>query len=115
MDQPLLVFTDSAFENGAATVGALIVDPELRKSMVYDGSIPEALVKKWQSSGSKQVISQAELAAVVLARDMTKGILKGRRVIFFVDNEAARFALIAKGLVVNHQCKFSLRSSTKQI
>ena len=91
---PLLVFTDSAFENGVATVGALIVDPELRKSMVYDGSIPEALVKKWQSSGSKQVISQAELAAVVLARDLTKGILKGRRVIFFVDNEAARFALI---------------------
>lgn len=53
---PLLVFTDSAFENGVATVGALIVDPELRKSMVYDGAIPEALVKKWQSSGSKQVI-----------------------------------------------------------
>ena len=77
-----------------ATLGALIVDPEMKKSLVYDGWIPNRLIEKWQSSGAKQIISQAELATVVLTRDETKRLLENRRVIFFVDNEAARFALI---------------------
>ena len=91
---PIIVFTDSAFESDVATVGALVVDPELQKSLVYDGAIPRQMVDKWQSKGSKQIISQAELATVVLIREETKALLKDRRVIFFIDNEAARFALI---------------------
>lgn len=91
---PMLVFTDSAFEKGAATVGALILDPELGKALVYDGDVPKPIIAKWQSSGGKQIISQSELATVVLARVETKALLKNRRVIFFIDNEAARFALI---------------------
>lgn len=91
---PMLVFTDSAFEKGAATVGALVLDPELGKAIVYDGDVPKPIIAKWQSSGAKQIISQSELATVVLARVETKALLKNRRVIFFVDNEAARFALI---------------------
>ncbi len=91
---PIIVFTDSAFEGNIATVGALVVDPELQKSLVYDGTIPQQLVSKWQSKGLKQIISQAELATVVLIRDETRTILRDRRVIFFIDNEAARFALI---------------------
>ena len=71
-----------------------MVDPELQKSLVYDGAIPRQMVDKWQSKGSKQIISQAELATVVLIREETKALLKDRRVIFFIDNEAARFALI---------------------
>ena len=65
-----------------------------QKSLVYDGTIHQSLVSKWQSSGAKQIISQAELAAVVLVRDEIKRLLENRKVIFFVDNEAARYSLI---------------------
>ena len=91
---PIVVFTDSAFDNQVATVGALVVDPMAQKSLVYDGAIHQSLVSKWQSSGAKQIISQAELAAVVLVRDEIKRLLENRKVIFFVDNEAARYSLI---------------------
>ena len=91
---PLVVFTDSAFDNQMATVGALVVDPIAQKSLVYDGSIPQSLISKWQSNGAKQIISQSELAAVVLVRDEIKRLLENRKVIFFVDNEAARYSLI---------------------
>ena len=81
----IVIFTDSTFDNREATA---------KKSLVYDGAVPRSLVSKWQSSGAKQIISQAELAAVVLVRDEIKRLVENRKVIFFVDNEAARYSLI---------------------
>ena len=40
------------------------------------------------------MISQAELAVVVAMRFMLGARLNGRRIIYFIDNEAARFAIL---------------------
>ena len=64
------------------------------KPEVYDGEIPADLIHHWQSTGQQQVISQAELAVVVAMRHMLKQRLAGRRVIYFIDNEAAKFSLL---------------------
>lgn len=91
---PVLIFTDSAFENGTAHIGALVIDPGVGKPLIFDGKIRDDVVKKWQSRGIEQVISQAELATAVAVRINFKKVLKGRKAIFFIDNEAARYALI---------------------
>lgn len=91
---PILIFTDSAFEKGIATMGALVILPDGEPPLVFDGSIPQQIINKWTSSGSKQVIAQAELLTVVAMRYNLRHMLHRRKVIFFIDNEAARFALI---------------------
>ena len=91
---PILIFTDSAFEKGIATMGALVILPDGEPPLVFDGSIPQQIINKWTSSGSKQVIAQAELLTVVAMRYNLRHMLHRKKVIFFIDNEAARFALI---------------------
>ena len=77
-----------------AHIGALVIDPGVGKPLIFDGKIRDDVVKKWQSGGIEQVISQAELATAVAVRINFKKVLKGRKAIFFIDNEAARYALI---------------------
>ena len=47
-----------------------------------------------EEGGEQQVVGQTELLPAVLARRVWKDKLRGRLVVYFVDNEAARFALI---------------------
>lgn len=91
---PVLIFTDSAFENGVASIGALVIDPGAGKPLIFDGKIRDDVIKKRQSYGAEQVISQAELATAVAIGINFKQVLKGRKAIFFIDNESARYALI---------------------
>ena len=69
---PILLFTDAAFEDGIAGIGAVLVDTLGGKPEVYDGQIPADLIRHWQPTGQQQVISQAELAVVVAMRHMLK-------------------------------------------
>ena len=89
-----ILLTDAAFEDGIAGIGAVLVDTLGGKPEVYDGQIPADLIRHWQATGQQQVISQAELAVVVATRHMLKERLSGRRVIYFIDNEAAKFSLL---------------------
>ena len=93
---PILLFTDAAKEDGVAGIGAVLVDTLGGKPEVYDddGEIPADLIQHWQATGQQQVISQAELAVVVAMRHMLKERLSGRRVMYFIDNEAAKFSLL---------------------
>lgn len=91
---PIVVFTDSAFEGGVATAGALVIDPLRGPPLVFDGVVPHEVVSKWMEAGSKQVISQAELFVLVCMRVGLKHSFHRRKVLFFADNEAARFAII---------------------
>lgn len=70
------------------------MDPGTGKPLIFDGQISDRVVSKWQSGGIEQIISQAELATAVAVRINFKRVLKGRKVIFFIDNESARYALI---------------------
>ena len=52
------------------------------------------LVKHWSELVGDQVITQAESCAALLARRNFVVQLSQRRVVFYIDNEAARFSLI---------------------
>lgn len=91
---PIIVFTDAAHEGDSAPVGAIVFDNAGGNPLVFDGAVPQEIVDKWKSKGSKQIISQAELFAVVCIRYNLRNLFCRRKVIFFVDNEAARFCII---------------------
>ena len=91
---PVLIFTDAAYENDVATWGIVLIDTKSNTRTASGGQIPSSLVDVWHSLGSQQVITLAEAFAVLLARVSFRAILKSRRVIFWVDNEGARYNLI---------------------
>ena len=55
--------------------------------------MPAARVEQWLAEKS-QAINQVELHPVTVALKIWKGALADRDVIFWIDNEAARFGLI---------------------
>ena len=92
--KPILLFTDASYEGGKSGIRAVLVDTLGGKPEIFDGEIPEDVIRHWQSTGQEQVISQAELAVVVMMRHMLRTRLAGRRVIYFIDNEAARHSTL---------------------
>ena len=57
--------------------------------------MPDSLVDSWKSHAAQwQVIGQAELYPLLVARHTWKHFLHGRRVIFFQDNEGARLTMV---------------------
>ena len=91
--KPILVFTDGSWDGTYAGIGAAVIDTLTDERMVYAGEVPSELTKAW-SRTSSQIISQIELFALVLIRWIWKEKMTDRRCIFFIDNEAARYAAI---------------------
>ncbi|CAE7304283.1 unnamed protein product [Symbiodinium sp. CCMP2592] len=93
---PVLVFTDGACEQEGSLVihGALLYDPVSGRKEVFGDHVPESLVAAWKRGGRKQVIYFAEIFPVVVAKATWKDVIAGRRVLFFLDNEGARFTFI---------------------
>ncbi|CAE7519874.1 unnamed protein product [Symbiodinium sp. CCMP2592] len=93
---PVIVFTDGACEERGSQVthGAVIVDVASQTYEVFGGHIPGPLVEVWRGSGRVQLIFFAELYPVLIARRTWGKVLRNRRALFFVDNEAAKAALI---------------------
>ena len=56
--------------------------------------VPKHIVDEWKTGGIQQVITQVEAYPVLLAKELFGETWKGRRVISFIDNDAARFSLI---------------------
>ena len=108
--RPILVFTDGACEGIGrldVTIGAVIYDTANNKSEMWGGNVCSELVTIWRNEGKTQVIGQAELLPTAMARCSNMERFRHRRIIFFVDNDSARQALI-KGWSPS-------RSSTKTI
>ena len=57
--------------------------------------ILDELVGEWKSSGTTEVIAQAELLPVALAKNLWAERMRDRRVFFFIDNEGAKFQCIS--------------------
>ncbi|CAE7385689.1 unnamed protein product [Symbiodinium sp. CCMP2592] len=93
-EQPVLIFTDAAYEKGVAAYGVVVLDPFTSSKLVAGGRIPTRLVDFWKLESPEQVIAQAEAFAVVLARESFRSLIHGRRTIYFIDNEGAREVLI---------------------
>ena len=93
---PLLLFTDGAAEESfeRVTHGAVLVDPWKQTSYYFGDHIPDEFLRLWTRSGKRQVIAQAEVFPVVIAKSTWEESLKGRSILWFLDNESARMALI---------------------
>ncbi|CAE7837068.1 gpt [Symbiodinium sp. CCMP2592] len=92
--RPLVIFTDAAYEQGVATWGLVVLDPDSGRREVAGGQIPSSLIDLWHQDTEDQIIAQAEAFAMVIARDYAATFAKGRRAFFFVDNESARYCMI---------------------
>jgi len=78
-----------------ASIGGVALDPGTRSFQWFGATVPESVVSAWQSSGSKQVIAQAEILPVLVARVLFAATFAGRSTLCFVDNDSARHALVA--------------------
>jgi hypothetical protein len=93
---PLLIFTDGAegdVKGCEAACGGLLVDPLDDTVEYFGGPIPDVLVREWRAERQK-IIAQAELLPVLLAKRCWQQRTANRRVLFFVDNESAKFACV---------------------
>ena len=62
---------------------------------MFGAVVPQDLAAQWKSrTGQAQIIGQAELSPLLVARLTWQSRLRGQRVVFFVDNESARLAAI---------------------
>ncbi|CAE7214548.1 unnamed protein product [Symbiodinium sp. CCMP2456] len=93
-EQPVLIFTDAAYEKGKASYGIVLIDAFTSTRLVGGGNIPDDLVNFWKLDSPEQVIAQAEAYAVVLGRLVMRSFIHGRRVLYFVENEGAREVLV---------------------
>ena len=115
--RPILVFTDGAWEAGVSGLGAVLLDCASCERYVLAGEVPEVLLTHWKQQVGEQFICQIELYALVAVRWQFRELLANRRVIWFVDNEAARFSAI-KGISATLTMRilarefFSLEAST---
>ena len=93
-ERPVIVFTDGACETELTSIGGVLFPPTGRVQC-FGLELPTALIDSWKSNKEQlQVIGQAEILPVLVAKQTWKEQLRGRRVIFFIDNESARIALV---------------------
>eukprot|EP00435_Cladocopium_sp_Y103_P075354 s103_g56.t1 len=92
--EPILIFTDGCWENGFAGIGAVLVDVSTGVRLVCHGAVPDTLLDKWRNMVGDHLICQIELYVMVLVRWQFKNLLRNRRTIWWVDNDAARYCTI---------------------
>ena len=90
----LVVFTDGSFEKGVGLWGAVVIDDISARREVFWGSVPQRLIDGWIAQAGEQIISQIEAFAALLVRWCFRSEWMGRKALFFIDNDAARYALI---------------------
>ena len=91
---PIIILSDAAAEVSGASLGAVFIDPAMGTYEFFGKRICDEMVKKWKMMGRDQVICQAELVAAPLALATWAAQLANRDLIFFIDNDPAREALI---------------------
>eukprot|EP00435_Cladocopium_sp_Y103_P033887 s2267_g8.t1 len=91
---PILMFTDGTVEDNLESVthGAVMVDPWKQCSLFFGDRIPARFVELWSRSEKKQVI--AEVFPVIISKATWGAKLQGRTVLWFLDNDSARMALV---------------------
>ena len=86
---PVLVFTDGACEGDQwqnTTCGGIILDPWSRKFEMWGTAVPQWLLEAWTDGVARQVIGQAEVLPIFIAKFLWLSILQGRQTIYFIDN-----------------------------
>jgi len=100
--RPIVLFTDGAAESSdpavltfdIVTIGAVAIDTADGSMQHFGDYVPDLIIGEWRAAGILQVITQAEVYPVILAKTLLGKTWQGRRVITFIDNDAARFSFI---------------------
>jgi hypothetical protein len=93
-ERPHLVFTDGACEDDGTSIGGVLYCPDGTVEC-FGCVVPVAIAEGWKSRAEQlQVIGQAEIFPVLVARWTWEKYLKGKRVIYLIDNESARLSLV---------------------
>jgi hypothetical protein len=95
--RPILIFSDGAegdVPGCEAACGAILFDPNDGTSQYFGEPIPAELVSEWKSDGASKIIAQAELLPVLISKQIWADRIRGNRVLFFVDNEGAKFSCV---------------------
>ena len=99
--KPALIFVDGAEETSGVGVGAVLICPATGRKEAFGGNLPDELPAAWRREGQKEkVIHQAELLPALLSMVAWGEMLEERQVFLFVDNDAARAAVV-KGTTNN--------------
>ena len=65
---PVVIFADGACEDGVVTIGAVVIDQEARPE-AFGARLGQELVDSWKTRDAQtQVIGQAELFPLLVAR-----------------------------------------------
>jgi hypothetical protein len=88
------VFTDAAIDDSSSMCAAVLCDPVFDIKMFFSADIPSDLIRNWKSEGAEVVIHHAEILPIYLVCFCWRNLLTRRRVLFFIDNQSSRFALI---------------------
>ena len=95
---PVMVFTDGAYEpegeSFLGSAGAVIIDPITGLRRVFQVEVPEILCNHWRRFGSKQLIMYLELWPILVFLAAYSTSFINPRMIFYIDNNAVRDALI---------------------
>eukprot|EP00971_Amphidinium_carterae_P304567 6052307-Amphidinium_carterae.1 len=95
--EQVVIFTDGAVEGERGlrcTMGGLAFFPR-KQPEFFSAAVPSWLVDVWRSEGREHVIYQTELLPVLISICLWQESLRGQHVLVFIDNEAARCALVA--------------------
>ena len=95
---PLRIFSDGACEGEEVvrtTCGAVMLDTMDGSVEAFGATMGKAMVDLLSEGGKKrQLIGQAEILPMLVARMLWSGRMEGRDILHYVDNDAARFATI---------------------
>jgi len=92
-EPPIIVFTDGACED-RTSIGGVVFVPG-RAPETFGCVLRERDISDWRSKNDqKQVIGQAEIFPILVAKLTWAEYFRGKRVIYFIDNESAKIALI---------------------
>eukprot|EP00435_Cladocopium_sp_Y103_P047305 s818_g13.t2 len=94
--QPIIVYTDGAFEDREGAWGALILDATTGSREVFHGFVPTQLLEFWLKTVGDQVICEVEMYAYLCVRWACRKSWSMRSNICFIDNEACRLGLIKR-------------------
>ena len=91
---PVIVFTDGACEPQGTSVGGILYVPGERIQAFGAMLSRKAVMCLASKEHQEQVIGQAEILPVLIAKSIWGDKLRNRKVIYFIDNDSARLALI---------------------
>eukprot|EP00435_Cladocopium_sp_Y103_P010164 s6141_g2.t1 len=93
---PVILFTDGACEDDGQKVthGATLYDPDTQTACMFGDDVPEVWVNQWRKHGKTQLICQAEIFPILVAKATWSQQLSGRAVLWFIDNNSALASVI---------------------